>query len=140
MAGQHDRFRQRLDLRHGGLFSDTRYEAEFFNYSGGSYDPDRGEVTGETRSSIGTAQIELVPPGMDTTVDVDGSSFSWDTSIRLPTDTGLVSDFVPLGEANERPTEVEISDQVEGDTDTYELHGYSEERGSGMVMCRLVEQ
>jgi hypothetical protein len=140
MTDQHDRFRQRLALRHGELFSGTRYEAEFFNYSGGAYDPDEGEITGESRTSIGTAQVELVPPGMDTTVDVDGTSSSWDTSIRLPTDTGLVSDFVPLGEDNERPTEVEISDQVENDTDTYELHAYSEERGSGMVMCRLVEQ
>jgi len=140
MTTQNDRFRETLAREHDDVFGDSRYEAEFFNYSGGSYDPDRGEVTGETRSSIGTAQVELVPPATDTTVDVDGTSFSWDTSIRLPTDTGLVSDFVPLGVDNERPTEVEISDQVEDDTDTYELHAHSEERGSGMVMCRLVEQ
>lgn len=140
MTTQNERFRETVERLHDGLFDGTRYQAEFFNHSGGSYNPSKGEITGESRTSIGTAQVELVPPGMDTTVDVDGTSFSWDTSIRLPTDTGLVSDFKPLGTDNERPTEVEVSDQVENDTDTYELHGFSEERGSGMVMCRLVEQ
>lgn len=197
-----DRVRDSFGRGHADLFSDTRYEAEFFNYSGGSYDPDKGEIVNEGRVSIGTKNVEIVPPAMDTTVRQDGTSFSFDTSIRFPietnnltvadgesvtisagdtdeyatvtvesggtltvdgtlivydtlTDNGTVdvngtltilnaSNFTSaldtLGEDNERPTEVEISDEVDNSTETFELHGYSFEKGSGMVMCRLVEQ
>jgi len=123
---------------HEDLF-EPNYTVEFFNYSGGDWSPDDDEFTGESRDSIGTANVEIVPPAIDSTVRTEGTSFSWDTSIRLPLDDAPVSDFVPLGEDSKRPTEVEITDNVEDKTEVYELHGFSEERGSGMVMCRIVE-
>lgn len=187
---------------HDDLFETARYSCEFFNYSGGSYDPDTGQVGGESRTSIGSTTVEIVPPAIDSTVDNQGTSFSWDTSIRFPIGTGslTVSDtytippgttesydsvtiesgatltvngeliagtltnngtlndngsvivlnasgtntfsqsLTTLGEDNEKPTEVEISDEKSGSTTIYELHGYSVEKGSGMIMCRLVEQ
>lgn len=136
---QLDRVRSSFSRAHDNLFDD-RYSAEFFNYSAGSYDPDTGEMTGQTRSSFGSEIVEIVPPAQDSTVDLQGTDFSWSTSIRLPESTSLVSDFVPLGENSERPTEVQVTDNVLSETTIYELHSYTEERGSGMVMCRLVEQ
>jgi len=132
--------RRAFDRVHDDLFSGDRYQAEFFNYSGGSYDPNEGEITGESRSQIGQEKVEIVPPGQDSSVDVDGTSFSWTTSIRLPESDSIVGNFKPLGEDNERPTEVEITDQEDSSTDTFELHSYTTELGSGMVMARLVEQ
>lgn len=134
-----DTHRRAFRRAHDDLFSGDTYNAEFFNYSGGTWDPDADEITGESRSSIGTKQVEIVPPAMDTTVDVDGTSFSWDTSIRLESDTSLVANFKPLGDDSDRPTEVEVDEGIENGTTKYQLHGYKEERGSGMVMCRLVE-
>lgn len=43
------------------------------------------------------------------------------------------------GDGVTRPTEVEISDSVAGESETYQVHAYSEERGSGFVMIRLEE-
>jgi len=141
MPSKHDLTRATLTRLHGDVFGqDSRYSAEFFNYSAGSYNPDTGEVEGATQTSIGTTNIEFVPPRMDTTVDVDGTSFSWDTSARLPESDVPVGEFVPLGADNRKPTEVAITDPTTDETDMYELHGYSPERGSGMVMVRLVEQ
>jgi len=198
------RVRRTFERAHGDLFTGERYQAEFFNYSAGSYNPDTGDIEGSTRSSIGTEDVEYVPPSIDTSVRVGGTSFSWDTSIRLvvPTqelivsggetvtiasdttevfttvtveangtleingtlitksvtadgtidtngtltlvDTTATNPFIalltPLGEDGEKPTEIELTDQVEGTTTTYELHGYNNEVGSGMIMCRLVEQ
>jgi len=121
------------------LFDSTRYTAEFFNYSQGTWDPDADEMTGETRSSIGTANVEIVPPAQDSTIDLQGTDISWSTSIRFPEDETITSAFQPLGTENERPTEVEITDQKDGSTETYELHSYTTELGSGMIMCRLQE-
>jgi hypothetical protein len=203
MSDKWDRFQDTVERQHDNLFGQSEYTATFYNYSGGSYDPNEGEITGETRTKIGDIQAEIVPPAIDSTVRVDGTSFSWDTSIRFPeatdsltvesgetytveagtteqyatvtvesnatltvngslliydnlnvngtidTSSGTVTifgtdDFAdsikPLGEDNERPTEVEISDEVDNDSDVYELHGYSYEKGSGMIMARLVEQ
>lgn len=135
-----NRVRRSFDRAHYSLFSGSRYTAEFFNYSQGTWDPDNDEFTGENRNSIGTAQIEIVPPAQDSTIEVDGTSLDWTTSIRLPEDETLVSSFVPLGEESERPTEVEIQDTKTDSTELYELHGYTTELGSGFIMCRLVEQ
>lgn len=135
-----DRVRSSFSRAHDGLFDgQSRYEVTLYNYDSGSYDPNTGEVTGESRTNIGSADIEIVPPAIDSTVRTDGTSFSWDTSARLPEDDAPVSDFIPLGEDNERPTEVELTDTVEDDTTVYQLHGYKPEYGSGMVMLRLVE-
>jgi len=130
--------RDTFSRAHEDLF-EPNYDAEFYNYTGGTWDPDADEFTGESRDSIGTSNVEIVPPAIDSTVRTEGTSFSWDTSIRLPLDDAPVGSFVPLGEDGQRPTEVEITDNVENKTETYELHGFSEERGSGFVMCRIVE-
>jgi hypothetical protein len=47
---------------------------------------------------------------------------------------------VPLGDDNQQPTVVKITDPEDNGTDEFELHGYSYEKGSGMLMCRLVEK
>jgi len=187
---------------HNDLFSPSGYDATFYNYNSGSYDPSEGEITGENRNLLATLHVEITPPSIDSTVDTDGTSLGFDTSIRFPLssedetiteDRTIVSGetrrydsltiqsgvtltvdgtllvntltvngtlvtngdvmviggsnvdpfakgLVPLGEDNERPTEVEISNPKEGENDTYELHGYKYEKGSAMVMCRLVEQ
>jgi len=205
MPTKWDRFQSGLDRIHEDLFGDTRYIAEFFNYSAGAWDPDNDEMTGETKTSIGTANVEIVPPAQDSTIEVEsGTDVDWSTSIRLPNrgsgsltvesgttytiDIGeletyelvtveanatltvdgklITSEFVnngtvngggevsalsgdanvtlvnrlqPLGVDNERPTEVELIDQKDGSDETFELHSYTTEIGSGMIMCRLVD-
>lgn len=157
MSSKWDGVRRALDRAHGDLFANqSRYEATFYSYDPGSYDPNSGEMTGDTRQQIDTAYVERVPPSIDTTVDTDGTNFSWDTTIRFPLGSGsaygdgdygsglysadLDSALVPLGEDNRRPTEVELKDDTDTDPIVYELHGYKVEEGSGMLMCRLVEQ
>jgi len=135
-----DTHRRVFNRLHEDLFSGSRYDAEFFNYSGGSYDPSSGDITGESRNSIGTVNVEIVPPSMDSGVDVDGTSFSWDTSIRFPQDESIVGSLTPLGADNDRPTEVEVTNQEDNSTEVFELHSYTTELGSGMIMARLVEQ
>lgn len=133
-----DSVRSTFKRAHESLF-DSRYNAEFVNYSGGSWSPTDDDFSGESEASVGSANVEIVPPAIDASVDNDGTSVSFDTSIRLPEDDAPVSEFVVLGEDNDRPTEVEITDRQDGSTETYELHGYKNELGSGMIMCRLVE-
>jgi len=139
---QWDMVRQSFGRAHDDFFSgQSRYNATFYNYSGGSWDSDADEITGETRNSFATdVSVEIVPPGQDSTVDSDGTSFGWSTSIRFPQDEFDDSKIVPLGEDNERPTEVELTNQKDSSTETFELHSYTTEIGSGMIMCRLVEQ
>jgi len=132
--------REVFERAHDDLFSDSRYSAEFFNYTVGTRSNLDDEFTGETRSSIGTAQVEMVPPSMDTTIRTEGTTFSWDTSIRLPEDEDLIAELVPLGEDNRKPTEVDILNEKDDTQERYELHGYSTEKGSGFIMCRLTEQ
>lgn len=137
MPSQWDRFEQTIARE-----QDTGFDfpsATFYNYTTGTYDPDSGDMSGQTRTEVATETVEYVPPTIDTTVDVDGTSFSWDTSIRFADTDGVANDLVPLGEDSEQPTEVELVDTADGGTTTYELHGYSVEEGSGMIMCRLVE-
>jgi hypothetical protein len=132
-----DRVRSSFKRAHDDLF-DAPFDAEFVNTTQGSYDPNTGEIS-STETSLGTIAVEIVPPAMDTTVDVDGTSFSWDSSIRFPEDK-QPGDLIPLGEDSREPTQVIITDPEEDNTDAFELHGYSYEKGSGMIMCRLVEQ
>jgi len=139
MSDKWDRFQDSVERQHDNLFGQSEYTATFYNYSSGSYDPNEGRVTGESRTQVGTANVEIVPPAIDSTVRIEGTSFSWDLSIRFPETDNIISELVPLGEDNERPTEVEIDEAVDG-VDTFELHGYSFEKGSGMIMARLVEQ
>jgi len=151
-----DRVRSSFERAHDDLF-DAPFDAEFINTTQGSYDPNTGEITGSTEATVATLSVEIVPPAMDTTVDVDGTSQSWDTSIRFPenvedidgwgfdwgNDWGgerLIDVITPLGADSKQPTIVKITDMQDNDTDRFELHGYSYEKGSGMVMCRLVEE
>jgi len=138
-----DTHRRAMHRAHDDLFQSTRYDAEFFNYpdpGAGDYDPDEGTIDEGSRSSEGTFNVEIVPPSQDSSVDTDGTSFSWDTSIRFADDESIVGKLTPLGEDNERPTEVDITDQQTSSSVTYELHSYTTEIGSGFIMCRLVEQ
>jgi len=135
-----DSVRQSFERAHNDLFDSTRYDAEFFNYTDGEWVPEDDEFTGETRTSIGSTNVELVPPAIDSTVNEEGTSFDWSTSIRSPESDAPVSSFKPLGTDNERPTEVDVTDQKDDSTETYELHGYNNELGSGMIMVRLVEK
>jgi len=197
-----DMVRDSFERAHADLF-DSRYEVTFYNYSAGDYNPDTGQLENETKSSIGSATVEIVPPAQDTTIDLQGTDVDWTTSIRFPidsteltvasgetyvvpdgtteiytsvtvesnatlevngavitkslTDNGLVtgdgqvsvlggsgtnpfvSNINTLGVDNEKPTEVEITDQKDGTKETFELHSYTTEIGSGMIMCRLVD-
>jgi len=66
---KHDLTRAAFNRAHGDLFGQqARYVAEFFNYSQGSYDPAEGEMSGQSRSSIGTATVEVIPPTQDSLV------------------------------------------------------------------------
>lgn len=142
MSDKWTRVQASFDRAHDDLFSLEAYTCDFFNYSQGSYDPDTGEMTGQSRDStpFATVQCEIVPPGQDSTVETDGTSFSWTTSIRVPETSAIVGSLVPLGEDAERPTEVEIHDPEDNANDTFELHSYTYEKGSGFIMCRLIEQ
>jgi len=137
---KYDKVRETFTRVHDNLFADSRYSADFYNYTGGSYDPSTGDVGGESRDKFGTENIEIVPPSQDSSTDVDGTSFSWDTSIRFPQTDSIVGNLTPLGTDNDRPTEVEITDQQDSETVIYELHSYNNELGSGFIMARLVEQ
>lgn len=134
-----DTTRGTLDRIHGDLFEGGRYSATFYNYGSGAYNPDTGEMEGETRTLVDSIQVELVPPGQDSTVESDGTSFNWSTSIRFPEAGGVVGSLTPLGVDSERPTEVLVTDQQDDTTTSFELHSYTTEVGSGMVMCRLAE-
>jgi len=156
MPSKWDRVQESFGRAHADLFS-ADFEAEFINTSLGTRDNATDTFSGEAESSVATVEVEIVPPAIDSTVRETGTSFSWDTSIRFPEnvedvegwgfDWGenwggerLIDVLNPLGEDNQRPTLVEITDMADNDTDRFELHGYSYEKGSGMVMCRLVEQ
>lgn len=139
MPNQNDRVRGTFERVHSDLFDSTPYDAEFINTSQGTRDNLTDSYSDETETSLGTIQVEIVPPAIDSTVRSEGTSFSWDTSIRFPVDD-KPGELKPLGEDNEKPTVVEITDPEDSGIDEYELHGYSYEKGSGMLMCRLVER
>jgi len=140
MPNKWNRFQDAADRAHQDLFFASEYTATFYNRDSGSYDPDEGKMIGQSRSQLASFDVEVVPPAQDTTVDVDGTNLDFTTSIRFPQGELSTGDLIPLGEDNRRPTEVEISNPQESDADIYELHGYSYEKGSEMLMCRLVEQ
>lgn len=138
MVERHQRVFKRL---HNDLFEDSSYDADFYNTTSDSWDPDADDMnTTRDSSPFATIEVEYIPPTMDSTIDIDGSSFSWDTSIRFPSGDINQGNLNPAGEDAEKVTEVEIDDPVEGDTVVYELHSYTVETGSNMTMCRLVEQ
>lgn len=138
MPSKWDRVKDSFSRAHADLFT-ADYEAEFINTSLGTRDNATDSFSGETETSIGTIEVEIVPPAMDTTVRETGTSFSWDLSIRFPTED-KPGELIPLGDDNQQPTEVIIQDPEDDGPDEFELHGYSYEKGSGMLMCRLVEK
>ena len=138
MTGKWDQVRETFERVHDDLF-DADYEAEFVNTSLGTRDNATDSFSGETETSLGTIPVEIVPPAMDTTVRETGTSFSWDTSIRFPVED-KPGELIPLGEENQQATEVIIQDPEDDGPDEFELHGYSYEKGSGMLRCRLVEK
>ncbi len=94
-------------------------------------------MTGGSWESIGTIDVELVPPSIDSSVSVEsGTELGFDTSLRVPQSDvdALSQDLVPYGEDAEKPTRI----TVEGTT--YELQGNRPEDGSGMVMLRVTEK
>lgn len=139
MPSKWDRTRGTFSRLHDDLYNSVPFDAEFINTSQGTRDNLTDSYSGETTTSLGTIQVEIVPPAMDTTVRAEGTSFSWDTSIRFP-ESDKPGELKPLGEDNEQPTVVKITDPEDGGIDEYELHGYTYEKGSGMLMCRLVEK
>jgi len=135
-----DMVRDSFERAHADLFDGARYEAEFYNYTQGQADFQNDEVL-HTRDSdpFATEDVEIVPPAQDSTVELEGTSFGWSTSIRLPESDAAVSEFKPYGEDNQKPTEVEITDQKDDSTEVYQLQSYTTELGSGMIMIRLTE-
>jgi len=138
---QWDSVRRSFRRAHSDLFDrQARYEAEFINISQGTWDPDNDEMTGETENTIGTEDVEIVPPAQDTSIDLQGTDVDWSTSIRFPQDDSIVGSLKPLGVDDEQPTKVEITDQQSGDIERFQLHSYTTEIGSGLIMCRLQEE
>jgi hypothetical protein len=86
MTSQWDRYSDRLALEHRTSWDFPR--ATFFNYTTGEYDPDTGDMTGQDRELIGELDVELLPPQADSSVEVDGTDLSFDTSIRFPIGSG----------------------------------------------------
>jgi len=131
--------RDTFERAHDGLFDSTRYDATFINTSQGTWDPDNDTMTGESETTIGTVNVEIVPPSQDESIDLQGTDFDWATSIRFPEDKSIVGSLKGLGVDNEQPTQVQITDQQNDETETFQLHSYTTEIGSGMIMCRLQE-
>jgi hypothetical protein len=103
----------------------------------------------ETIQSGTTQVFDIVTVESGATLTVEGTLVTDTLTVNgTLTNNGTVtvldSDFAaelnPLGEDNQQPTEVVITDPSDDGVDEYELHGYSYEKGSGMLMCRLVEK
>jgi len=142
MDSKWDSVRTSFNRGHTEFFGDGRYTVEFYNWNqpADAYNPQTGEIDNGTRDSIGTSTVEIVPPAQDSTIDVEsGNDVEWSTSIRFPESDAVTSEFQPLGTENERPTEVELTDHKDDSTEVFELHSYTTEIGSGMIMCRLQE-
>lgn len=137
MTNKNERIRETFERVHDDLFDDATYTAEFFSYSAGTYDS--GTQTGRTRESQGSTNCEIVPPASDSTIRRSGTDLSFSTSIRIPLDRTLISNLDWPGEDVKKPSEVEITDNIDNSTETYQVSSYSEERGSGFVMIRLEE-
>jgi len=73
-----------------------------------------------------------------TAVDNDGTINVQNGTLRV-LDEGFVDSITPPGEDVDKPSEVEITDNIDNSTEIYQAHAYSEEKGSGMVMIRLEE-
>jgi len=109
--------------------------------SGETYTVESGdteEYNAITVESNATLKVDGTLVGYGTltvngTLDNNGTVVTW-------SDGTFGETIRTLGDDNKRPTEVEITDEVGNDTTVYELHGYQEEKGNGMIMCRLVEQ
>lgn len=128
-----DRFRDTVE----GIHRDFEFpEATFENWTGSTYNPDTGQMEGGTWTEIGRAEVELVPPSVDSTASVEsGTTLEFDTSLRLPKSSfeDFNDDIVPYDADSQKPTRV----AVEGTE--YEVMGNVPEHGSGLVLLRVTE-
>jgi len=133
MSNKWDRFRGALERTH----HDFDYpSAQVENWTGATLDKS-GDMTGGTWESVGTIDVELVPPSIDSSVSVEsGTELGFDTSLRAPQSDvdALSQDLVPYGEDAEKPTRITVEGTV------YELQGTRLEHGSGMTMLRVTEK
>lgn len=132
MTTKWDSFRGTLDRLHTDFEFPT---ATFENYENGEYNPDTGHISGGGWTSIGSLDVEFVPPQEDTSVDTEGTHLDFDTSIRVPTDDvdELSGELNIYGEGGEYATRVDVQGTV------YETQATIPEHGSGMTLIRLTE-
>ena len=126
---QWDMVRAGFDRSHDAFEFPT---ADFSNWTSSGLED--GQPTG-SYSSIGSIDVEFVPPAADSTVDTEGTHLGFSTSIRAPEQDfdELDESLVQYGEDNEKPTRVEARGE------TYEVQSVVPEDGSRMSLVRLTE-
>jgi len=129
MSSKWDGFRDGLGRIHDDFEFPT---ADFSNYTETGLED--GQPTG-SYSSIGSIDVEFVPPAADSTVDTEGTHLGFSTSIRAPEQDfdELSEELVQYGEDNQKPTRVEARGE------TYEVQSVVPEDGSRMSLVRLTE-
>jgi hypothetical protein len=116
---------------HDDLFFEEGYNADFYSYDE-TYDSANDEWL-TTRNSVGTTNVELTPPGINLSVDADGTSNGLDAIARLPEDDSVLTSIETYSDDNEQASELEIQGE------TYIIQGTRIEEGSGFTMLELVE-
>lgn len=132
MPTKWDRFRGVLGRAHDDFEFPT---CEFQNFTQTGIT--NGNVDGQYES-IGSIDCEFVPPGSDSSVDVEGTHLDFTISIIVPDEDldELDEGLVEYGDDNERPTKV--IPQVEQNVG-YELQAIEPADGSGFRRLRLTE-
>lgn len=105
--------------------------ATFYNYSE-TYN-NATDDWNTTTTTVGTTSVELVPPSADSTVEDDGTSVEFSTSIRLPSSDSILDSLVFYGVDGEKASQVEILGT------RYICQSKRPEHGSGFSLIRLVE-
>jgi len=129
MPTKWDRFRDTLNRAHRDFEFPT---AEFLNYNETGLE--KGNVVGSYQS-IGTLDVEFVPPTSDSTVDEQGTHDDFSTRIRVPTSDldELDESLIAYGADDQKPTRVDI------EAENYEIQAILPENGSGMTHLPLIE-
>ena len=106
--------------------------AEFLNYNETGLE--KGNVVGSYQS-IGTLDVEFVPPTSDSTVDEQGTHDDFSTRIRVPTSDldELDESLIAYGADDQKPTRVDVENE------NYEIQAILPEEGSGMTHLPLIE-
>jgi len=130
MTSKWGRFRDTLERAHES-FEFPAVEFKNYNKDGQIVN---GNLSG-SYESIGSIDVEFVPPGTDTSVDAEGTHQDFTTSIRVPKPdlNELAGDIQEYGDGDERPT------RVEAEGVGYEVRSVVPEDGSNMVLIRLME-